>query len=101
MLRRAERRMMAGVIGLGQPEDRDRRGALFEDVATEALGHHAVPGDALCEAGARRIIDRDAAGAEAAGRMMHPTMTVRILKIGGPRRDIGAGDRVFTVPAQP
>ena len=93
--------MMAGIIGLGQPQDRDRRGALFEDIATEALGHRAVPGDALCEAGACRIVNRDAARAEAAGRMMDPAMPVRILEIGGPRRDIGAGDRVFAVPAQP
>src|SRR5204863_5794054 len=39
VLGRAERRMMAGMIRLGEPQDRRGRGALFEDVGAEAFGH--------------------------------------------------------------
>src|SRR5690242_8854149 len=100
MLRRTERRMMAGIVGLRQPQDRDGRGALFEHIAAEALGHRAIAGDPLGEPGARWILNGNASRAEAAGRMMYPAMAVRVLEIGRARRDIGAGDRTLAMPAQ-
>ena len=67
----------------------------------EPLGHRPVAGEALLQGGAGRVVDRAAAGAVAAGRMVDPAVPVRVLEIGGAGRDVGAGDRDLAVPAQP
>ena len=59
------------------------------------------PSSPLVSAGARRIVDRLASRAVAAGRVIDPAVPVRVLEIGRAGRDVGARDRGFAVPAQP
>ena len=101
VLGRAERRMMPGIIGLRQPQDRQRRGALLEDLGAEPLGHRAVAVASFLQHGAGGIVDRPAPRPIAAGGVIDPAMPVGVLEIGRAGRNIGAGDRGLAVPAQP
>ena len=99
--RRAERRMVAAVIGLRKPHDRQRRRPLLDDFAAEPLGHRAVAVQPLVQRGARRVVERLPPGTVAAGRVIDIAVPVRVLEIGRAGRDVGAGDRDLAMPAQP
>ena len=93
--------MVAAVIGLRQPHDRQRRRPLSTISAAEPLGHRAVAVETLGQGRARRIIDRLASRSIAAGGVIDKAVPVRVLEIGRAGRNIGARDRDFAVPAQP
>src|SRR5689334_5692296 len=80
------------MVGVREPQERDARPPIMEDLRPTPLSHGPVAG--AIAAAIQRVSTADglATGPKGTGRMIKKTKTVRIKKVGPSRRHVREGD---------
>ena len=88
---------MTCVVRLALPQQRQPRSALPQDLVAETRRHFLVAVGVVADTEPFGLGQSLQAWAEGAGAVVKVAITVRVLEIGGPRRDVGKDDRAAVV----